>query len=258
MESDNKAKAKILQEWADPEPVRLYLWTALIALGIFYGLRVTSYHLLTLLLDLVFASLGIHTGNEDVFTLSQSIAFAISIVIAGIGILIYSLLVFPDKIKDKSDNGIALVATPFSSTVLAGLIGVLLFIILIKIFLSQPHIRCIGGLEEKGILLQSCILLGLLTTALVEEFLFRGILFGGFSRTLGREISAYLTTAIFVGLHLIDAWGINFYTIFPIIVISAATVGLRIWSGSIFPSMALHFAYNLAAASMVIWMSNKG
>ena len=78
---------------------------------------------------------------------------------------------------------------------------------------------------------------------LVEEFLFRGVMLAGFTRTFGFPIGAFFCTSLFVLLHF-DA--ILRYTpaVIPLTVISLALVFLRVKFKSLWPAIDSHFGYN--------------
>jgi membrane protease YdiL (CAAX protease family) len=76
-----------------------------------------------------------------------------------------------------------------------------------------------------------------------EELLFRGVLYGGYRRTLGAIRAAALTTFIFCLLHIPDA--IHFPPAFIGIASLALTaLWFRLRAGAIGPAVAVHFGYN--------------
>ncbi|HYK05644.1 MAG TPA: CPBP family glutamic-type intramembrane protease [Thermoanaerobaculia bacterium] len=78
---------------------------------------------------------------------------------------------------------------------------------------------------------------------LVEEFLFRGLLFKGFSASWGVVGGGAMVTILFVLLHLFET--INYWpATLAIVTLAIAALIVRIRSGSLVPPVALHFAYN--------------
>ena len=81
----------------------------------------------------------------------------------------------------------------------------------------------------------------------IEELLFRGVLYGGYRRSLGAPAAAALTTSIFVILHVSE---IVYYPPAALGIASLALVALwfRLRSAAIGPAIAVHFGYNLVIA----------
>ncbi len=87
----------------------------------------------------------------------------------------------------------------------------------------------------------------------IEEVLFRGVLFTGFSQSWGLGLAGAFTTVAFVGVHMpkvLEYWP----ALLAVTVVGALTVLIRIRTGSLAPGMALHCTYNgtLVAAAFLI------
>jgi len=78
----------------------------------------------------------------------------------------------------------------------------------------------------------------------VEEFVFRGVLFGGLWRSWGLPAASCLTTILFALFHVTSS-----HPYFPAMVmvtcVGAAQLWARVASRSLAPSIAMHAAYNL-------------
>jgi membrane protease YdiL (CAAX protease family) len=85
---------------------------------------------------------------------------------------------------------------------------------------------------------------------LIEEFLFRGVLFTGFVRSWGMRTSSILTIVIFTLLHLTEVAG-YWAGLIGIAMLAVTTTGLRIRTGSFQPSIAAHAGYNLSMVLML-------
>lgn len=87
----------------------------------------------------------------------------------------------------------------------------------------------------------------------VEEMLFRGVLYGGFRRSFGREWAAILVTGLFVILHFGN------YTQLPleclmVTIVGVATLWCRLRWAATGPAVALHAGYNsMVALAAVHW-----
>jgi len=87
------------------------------------------------------------------------------------------------------------------------------------------------------------IMMVLLLAPPFEELLFRGVLYGGYRRSLGPAWAAVFTTAIFVTLHAAEL--IHFLpSIFGVTALAVTTLWLRLRSSAIGPAVAAHFGYN--------------
>jgi membrane protease YdiL (CAAX protease family) len=84
----------------------------------------------------------------------------------------------------------------------------------------------------------------------IEELLFRGVVYGGYRKSLGAVWAAILTTSIFCVLHVtevLDFWP----SVIGIIGLAVAALWLRLRSAAIGPAVAVHFGYNAVIAVMV-------
>lgn len=77
----------------------------------------------------------------------------------------------------------------------------------------------------------------------IEEFVFRGALYGGLARRHGPRWAAVIVTVLFVLLHahlLFSAW----QGLIAIALLGVITVRFRMRTGSILPALAAHACYN--------------
>lgn len=87
------------------------------------------------------------------------------------------------------------------------------------------------------------VILAVVLAPVVEEFLFRGVMFTGMARSWGTWPAAIVVTVLFGILHLFDVGG--YYPALLMVTIAGfAMVLLRIRTGSMLPSIAMHAAYN--------------
>ncbi len=78
----------------------------------------------------------------------------------------------------------------------------------------------------------------------MEEFLFRGVLFTGFSRSWGVPAASLIVTLMFALVHIPET--MHYWPALAAIALTGASaLALRLRTGSLGPAVALHAAYNL-------------
>jgi membrane protease YdiL (CAAX protease family) len=85
----------------------------------------------------------------------------------------------------------------------------------------------------------------LLYAPLFEEFLFRGVLYGGLARSWGALAAAVVTSVVFVGLHYLEFAG-YWPAAAGVASLALLTLALRITTRSLGPPVAGHLGYNLS------------
>ncbi len=94
-----------------------------------------------------------------------------------------------------------------------------------------------------------------LVAPVVEELLFRGVLFGAIER-LGPAWLAVLLTALPFGLLHVMTYGSDWYTILQTFVMGLLLGGLRAWTRSLWPGIVFHAVHNLYATAEVVVLAN--
>jgi membrane protease YdiL (CAAX protease family) len=157
-----------------------------------------------------------------------------------------------DEARDRTEDGLGLRGTTGASLTAAALAGFLLAGAYLSIarFLFPPRSSVpLGPLtklaQAGGTGRTAWVVLALVLAPPIEEFLFRGLLFKGFSRSWGIAGGAITVTILFVLGHLFEAGG-YWPAMVAILALAAAALLVRVRTGSLGPPVALHFAYNLA------------
>jgi membrane protease YdiL (CAAX protease family) len=86
----------------------------------------------------------------------------------------------------------------------------------------------------------------------IEEVLFRGVLFTGLAQSWGPSVAGLMTTMIFVGVHMpkvLEYWP----ALLAVSLIGALTVLIRIRTESLVPGIALHSTYNGVLVSAALF-----
>ena len=97
------------------------------------------------------------------------------------------------------------------------------------------------------------VVLAVLSAPLVEEVVYRGVLFSGLRKRLNATASVLIVTAIFVGVHVpqyLGAWR----TIAGLTLLSLALTILRARTCSLLPSFILHLLNNSIASAAIMFL----
>lgn len=90
-----------------------------------------------------------------------------------------------------------------------------------------------------------------LTAPLVEEVIYRGILFAGLRKTLGMWPAIIGVSAIFLMVHLPQYWG-AWGTITGLCLLSTCLTLVRAYTSSLLPSFAIHLMFNSLQALLIV------
>ena len=86
-------------------------------------------------------------------------------------------------------------------------------------------------------------LLAVFSAPLVEELVYRGVLYQGFERSVGRTSSVLLVTLLFALVHVPQYWGSQ-AALAAILSLSLVLTLLRAYTGKLLPCIATHFVFN--------------
>lgn len=78
---------------------------------------------------------------------------------------------------------------------------------------------------------------------IVEEVVYRGIVYSGFQKTFNVPVAVIVTTVLFAGVHYPQYWG-SWGTIILITALSLILTFIRVQSNNLLPCVVLHFIFN--------------
>jgi uncharacterized protein len=81
------------------------------------------------------------------------------------------------------------------------------------------------------------------TAPIVEEVVYRGILYSAFQRFIGKFLSVVVVASLFAGVHFFQYWG-SPGTIIVICILSLVLTIIRAQSGNLLPCITLHMIFN--------------
>lgn len=93
--------------------------------------------------------------------------------------------------------------------------------------------------------------LSILTAPLIEEVIYRGILYSAFQRSLGQVAAVVLVTLLFALVHVPQYWP-SFATIFLLTLLSLILTMLRVYSGNLLPCVILHTVFNAFQSALLV------
>ncbi len=91
-----------------------------------------------------------------------------------------------------------------------------------------------------------------LSAPLVEEVVYRGVVFGGLQRRLGGRAAVVLVSLLFLAVHVPQYWG-GWAGLTMLALLSLTLTLLRAATGSILPSVVLHYAFNGIQAIAIVF-----
>ncbi|MBA2606965.1 MAG: CPBP family intramembrane metalloprotease, partial [Acidobacteria bacterium] len=81
------------------------------------------------------------------------------------------------------------------------------------------------------------------TAPLVEEVIYRGILYSAFQKTFGVGLAILFVTIVFAAVHVPQYYP-SYSTIFLICLLSLVLTLIRVWTGNLLPCIVLHTLFN--------------
>ena len=89
------------------------------------------------------------------------------------------------------------------------------------------------------------------TAPLVEELVYRGVIYSAFQRALGMNAAIVIVSALFAGVHVLQYYN-NLTVIAVITLLSISLTLVRARSGSLLPSYVMHLVFNSIQAVLLI------
>lgn len=102
------------------------------------------------------------------------------------------------------------------------------------------------GLNEAGLSLKILYVCAIgFCGPFIEEFIFRGVLYKGFSSSLGKVAGAIVVSGIFIVVHTTILQFGSWFIISILILVAVLLILFREFSGSLIPPILIHQSYNL-------------
>jgi len=141
----------------------------------------------------------------------------------------------------------------FSACVIVTLVGVTQ---VLSRFLPQSEENAFTELLKSSREVRVAIaVLATFSAPIVEEVIYRGVLFSALRSRTGVAPAVVLVTMLFAGVHFLQYWG-AWVTISGLIFLSLILTLVRARTGSILPSVTIHFVNNAFFSLLIV--ANKG
>jgi membrane protease YdiL (CAAX protease family) len=174
----------------------------------------------------------------------------------GVATVLMGLALVPAGLRDPTPNGAAWVRGSVRWCCLGLLVGALLGAGSYVFNRILPYPVASAGLDtmdrmefRPGWSQFSLAFAGLFLCPAAEEILFRGLLYGGYRKSFGRAVSAFISTSAFVATHLPDVT--HLAPAISITTFAVLALCLRLRSRAIGPAVAAHVGYNAVATAIM-------
>jgi membrane protease YdiL (CAAX protease family) len=205
----------------------------LIALGVSIGLG-----------DSIGGVVGESTGRMGAI-IAKSLTGAI--VVAGSAVLLWPLGRFQRRHDRK-----AVVVLAKVSLVVGALAGLMLVLVGLDGLLPEQKETAFDQLlkaSQEARIAIAC--LAVLTAPIVEEVVYRGVLYSSLRPRVGLWPAIGIVTALFAVVHFHQYWG-NWSALLGLAAVSLTLTGVRAYTGSLAPCVAIHFLFNVVNSIQIL------
>ncbi len=126
----------------------------------------------------------------------------------------------------------------------------LVTLVLIGLF-GGPRTDLDRILESSRAAAVTLAIIAVVTAPLVEELIYRGLLYSAFQRVLGQWPAVLIVASMFAGLHVIQYWP-NAGAISSIALLSLVLTFVRARTGRILPCFVIHLVFNGVQSVIII------
>jgi len=129
--------------------------------------------------------------------------------------------------------------------------GFVSLMVLVGMLIPEQENDLLRILKSSKLALYTVAFLAVFTAPLVEEVVYRGVLYSAFQRSLGRFAAIALVTFLFALVHVPQYWP-SYSTIFLLTVLSLILTLVRVYSGNLLPCVILHTIFNGFQSALLI------
>lgn len=131
------------------------------------------------------------------------------------------------------------------------LVGFIAVMIAVGSLVPEQENDLLRILKSSKWALYTIAVLAVFTAPLVEEVIYRGILYSAFQRSVGTFAAVALVTLLFALVHVPQYWP-SISTIFLLTLLSLILTLIRVYSGNLWPCIVLHTLFNAFQSALLI------
>ena len=131
------------------------------------------------------------------------------------------------------------------------LIGFLAVASVVGHFVPEQENDLIRILRSSRATVYLVVFMATFTAPIVEEVVYRGLLYSAVQRTAGVPIAFFVVTMLFALVHVPQYYP-SYSTIFLLTLLSVLLTGLRVWSKNLWPCIVLHMIFNGLQSVMIL------
>ncbi len=131
------------------------------------------------------------------------------------------------------------------------LVGFIAVMIAVGMMVPEQENDLLRILKSSKWALYTIAVLAVFTAPLVEEVIYRGILYSAFQRSVGTFSAVALVTFLFALVHVPQYWP-SVSTIFLLTLLSLILTLIRVYSGNLWPCIILHTLFNAFQSALLI------
>jgi membrane protease YdiL (CAAX protease family) len=131
------------------------------------------------------------------------------------------------------------------------LVGFIAIMITVGMLVPEQENDLLRILKSSKWALYTIAVLAVFTAPLVEEVIYRGILYSAFQRSVGTFSAVALVTLLFALVHVPQYWP-SVSTIFLLTLLSLILTLVRVYSGNLLPCIILHTLFNAIQSALLI------
>ena len=248
------AHAEVSKLTTEPKPRIPRAGTAFLTFATFFLAQVVVSIFVGIVSGIIAVAVLNLKPDEDGFIefVTQTILYSLLpiSIISGYSVLMVTRWLARDVMTDGEITGVGWVKSSSMRCLAGAALGAVIYcstIFLVGALFPNLAPESGGPIEamakQGGVMLLLLIIAIVIFAPLVEEFLFRGVMLAGFTRSFGFPVAAFFCTSLFVLVHL-DA--IMRYTpgIIPLTGLALGALLVRVKFKSVWPAIAAHFGYN--------------
>lgn len=131
------------------------------------------------------------------------------------------------------------------------MIGFIALMTIVGSYFPEQENELLRMLKSSELALYTIAFLAVATAPLVEEVVYRGVLFSAFQRSVGTMLSVVLVTFLFALVH-VPQYLPSYSTIFLLTLLSLILTLVRVYSGNLLPCIILHMIFNGFQSALLI------